>query len=86
MDRQLVRETAGRVLRSDLLDSDEKENAAQFLRANPALGNPHVVRCDWCRQTTMLFRDEDEGTFERTLRGWQCIACHSNAASQEVRF
>ncbi len=54
MTRQIVRTTAGKVLRSDDLIADEKEVAAAFLLANPHFGNPHVVRCDWChsRATT----------------------------------
>lgn len=86
MDRQIIRETAGRVLRSEGLAASERENAAEFLRANPTLGNPHMVRCDWCHETTMLFRDEDLGGFTRTLRGWRCTACDEHARSQEVRF
>lgn len=86
MDRQIIRETAGRVLRSDDLALNERESAAEYLRANPALGNPHMVRCDWCHETIMLFRDEDQGSFTRTLRGWRCTTCQTNAASQEVRF
>jgi Cysteine-rich small domain len=86
MDRQVIRETAGRVHRSEDLTGSEKELAAEFLRENPALGNPHMVRCDWCYEKTMLFRDEDMGTFTRTRHGWRCTACNEFAASQEVRF
>ncbi|GAC1437302.1 MAG: hypothetical protein NVSMB68_09210 [Thermoanaerobaculia bacterium] len=86
MDRQVIRDTAGRVFRSDDLVGAERENAAQFLRDNPALGNPHMVRCPWCHETTMLFRDEDLGVFIRTRRGWRCTPCDDHAASQEVRF
>ncbi|HEY8183377.1 MAG TPA: hypothetical protein VII32_14135 [Thermoanaerobaculia bacterium] len=86
MDRQTIRDTAGRVHRSDELATDEKENAADFLRANPTLGNPHVVRCDWCHETSVLFRDEDRGAFTRAGRGWRCNTCSNHAASQEVRF
>ncbi len=86
MDRQVVRETAGRVLRSDDLAGSEREQAAAFLRENPALGNPHMVRCSWCHVTTMLFRDEDLGGFTRTRHGWRCTNCDEHAASQEVRF
>jgi hypothetical protein len=86
MNRQTVRMTAGRVLRSDDLKSGEKEIAADILRANPALGNPHVVRCDWCRETRTLFRDEDDAPFKRTEHGWRCEPCDARAASQEVRF
>ena len=86
MDRQIVRETAGRVLRSEEMAASERENAAEFLRQNPALGNPHMVRCGWCHVMTMLFRDEDAGAFARTPHGWRCTACNEYAASQEVRF
>jgi predicted RNA-binding Zn-ribbon protein involved in translation (DUF1610 family) len=86
MSRQTVRVTAGRVTRSDTLIAGEKEEAAAFLRANPTCGNPHVVRCDWCRETRTLFRDEDEAPFKRFERGWLCEPCDSRAASQEVRF
>jgi len=86
MDRQTIRETAGRMNRSEDLAPNEKESAAEFLRANPTLGNPHMVRCDWCHQATVLFRDEDKGTFSRTHRGWRCTTCNDHAASQEVRF
>lgn len=84
--RQMVRTTAGKVLRSDDLSAGEKEAAAGMLRANPALGNPHVVRCNWCRETRMLFRDENDGPFRLTARGWSCETCSTAAASQEVRF
>lgn len=84
--RQTVRTTAGKVLRSDDLIGDEKAVAALFLRANPELGNPHVVRCDWCRETRTLFRDESEGPFRLTPSGWRCEPCDARAASQEVRF
>lgn len=86
MDRQAIRDTAGRVLRSDDLARNEKESVAEFLRANPALGNPHMVRCDWCHETTVLFRDEDLGVFTRTARGWRCTKCNNHARNQEVRF
>ncbi|MGZ7030724.1 MAG: hypothetical protein ACXVIJ_02030 [Thermoanaerobaculia bacterium] len=86
MDRQIIRETAGRVARSEDLTGTEKEDAAEFLRENPELGNPHLVRCDWCNATTMLFRDEDMGAFTRTRRGWRCTACDESSRSQEVRF
>ncbi|HVT42826.1 MAG TPA: hypothetical protein VMT00_00390 [Thermoanaerobaculia bacterium] len=86
MTRQLVRTTAGKVLRSDDLIGDEKEVAAEILRASPDLGNPHVVRCDWCRETRMLFRDENDGPFKLTAHGWRCEPCDANAASQEVKF
>ena len=86
MDRETIRDTAGRVLRSDDLAESEKETASAFLRENPTLGNPHMVRCDWCHETTMLFRDEDKGAFTRTARGWRCTKCNNHAANQEVRF
>ena len=86
IDRQIIRDTAGRVFRSDDLAAMEKENAAEFLRENPALGNPHMVRCPWCHATTMLFRDEDLGSFTRSGRGWRCDKCNEHAASQEVKF
>ena len=84
--RQIVRLTAGKVLRSEELIGDEKEVAAGLLRANPAVGNPHVVRCDWCRETRTLFRDESDAPFQLTAHGWLCEPCNVRAASQEVRF
>ena len=84
--RQQVRATAGKVLRSDDLVADEKAVAAGFLRENPSLGNPHVVRCDWCRETRTLFRDESDAPFEITSHGWLCTACNMRSSSQEVRF
>ena len=86
MDRQTVRETAGRMFRSDVLAVNEKKDAKDFLLANPDLGNPHMVRCSWCHQMRMLFRDEDMDSFIRTPRGWRCTNCKEHAASQEVRF
>jgi hypothetical protein len=86
MDRQIIRDTAGKVFRSDELAANEKETAAELLRSNPTFGNPHMVRCNWCHETTMLFRDEDQGAFKRTARGWRCTKCDEHAASQEVRF
>jgi hypothetical protein len=86
MSRQVVRVTAGRVLRSEDLIGDEKEVAAGILRENPAFGYPHVVRCPWCRETRTLFRDEDDGPFQLTAHGWRCSTCDVRAASQEVRF
>lgn len=74
------------MLRSEDLAGSERENAAKFLRENPALGNPHMVRCRWCHVMTMLFRDENGGVFARTRQGWRCTACDELAASQEVRF
>ena len=86
MSRQAVRTTAGKVLRSDDLIADEKEVAARFLKANPAFGNPHVVRCDWCRETRTLFRDENEGPFRLMTHGWLCEPCNVRASTQEVKF
>jgi hypothetical protein len=57
-----------------------------ILRANPAYGNPHVVRCSWCRETRMLFRDESDGPFKAIRHGWFCGTCYVTAASQEVKF
>jgi len=84
--RDIVRTTARKVLRSDDLGVGEKQTAAAILLANPAFGNPHVVRCDWCRETRMLFRDECDGPFTLTAHGWRCDPCNVPAASQEVRF
>lgn len=87
--RQTVRVTAGKVLRSEDLTPGEKEAAASFLRANPEIGNPHIVRCDWCHETRMLFRDENDAPFTRTTtttQGWRCQSCDERAASQEVSF
>jgi hypothetical protein len=86
MNRQEVRTTAGKVLRSDDLIAGEKADAAGFLRENPSVGNPHVVRCDWCRETRTLFRDEADGPFQITAHGWRCEPCNTRASSQEVRF
>jgi hypothetical protein len=86
MEREIIRETAGRMSRSEELKLGSKESAAEFLRAHPAMGNPHVVRCSWCHQTTVLFRDEDLGAFAIAGRGWRCVACNEFAASQEVKF
>lgn len=84
--RQAVRTTAGKVLRSDDLVDDEKEEARAILKANPEFGNPHVVRCDWCHETRTLFRDENDGPFKLTERGWLCEPCNVRAASQEIKF
>jgi hypothetical protein len=84
--RQAVRSTAARVLRSEDLIAGEKEAAATILRANPAFGNPHVVRCDWCREVRMLFRDESEAPFRLTPHGWFCEPCDVRAANQEIKF
>jgi hypothetical protein len=86
LTRQVVRTTAGKVLRSDDLIDDEKEVAAGILRANPAFGNPHVVRCPWCKETRTLFRDENDGPFKLTSHGWLCETCNIMATSQEVKF
>jgi hypothetical protein len=86
MTRDVVRMTAGKVLRSEDLIADEKEAASAILRANPEFGNPHVVRCDWCHQTRTLFRDEDAKPFKRTTHGWLCEVCNVRAASQEVKL
>ena len=82
---QTVRATAGRVLRSEDLVEGEREAAAAVLRANPSFGNPHIVRCDWCKETRMLFRDENDGPFQLTAHGWRCEPCNVRASSQEVR-
>ena len=86
MDRQIVRTTARKVLRSEELIDDEKEVATGILRANPSMGNPHVVRCPWCHETRTLFRDENESPFRLTAHGWHCESCDVSAASQEVKF
>ncbi len=86
MNRRLVRATAGKILRSDDLIGDEKEVAAAILRANPHFGNPHVVRCDWCRETRTLFRDENDGPFKLTEHGWLCEPCNARAMNQEIKF
>ncbi len=86
MTREHVRTTAGKVLRSEDLIGDERQAAAAILLANPDLGNPHVVRCDWCGETRTLFRDENEAPFKRTTHGWLCENCNVRASSQEVKF
>lgn len=86
MTRQIVRITAGKVLRSDDMIAGEKEIAAGILRANPNFGNPHAVRCDWCHEARTLFRDEDDGPFKLTAHGWRCEPCNTRAASQEIKF
>ena len=86
MSREAVRATAGKVLRSEDLIADEREEAAAILRTNPHFGNPHVVRCGWCHQTKTLFRHEDETPFKYVARGWLCEACDLQASSQEVKF
>jgi hypothetical protein len=84
--RQVVRITAGKLLRSDELIGNEKEIAADLLREHPDLGFPHVVRCNWCRETRVLFRDENEGPFLLTEHGWRCGTCDVSAPSQEIKF
>ncbi len=84
--RDIVRKTAGKVLRSDDLIAGEKQAAAGILSANPSFGNPHIVRCGWCHESRMLFRDENEGPFKLTAHGWRCEPCNTAAASQEVKF
>jgi len=84
--RQIVRKTAGKVMRSDDLTGDEREIAAGIVRANPAFGYPHVVRCDWCRETRTLFLDESDGPFKLEGRGWRCEPCNVGAASQEIKL
>ncbi len=84
--RETVRITAGKLLRSDDLIGTEKEIAADILRAHPELGFPHVVRCNWCRETRILFRDEIDGPFQLTEHGWRCGSCDVSAASQEIKF
>jgi len=84
--RQIVRVTAGKILRSDDLVGDEKAVAAGILLANPDLGFPHAVRCPWCHETRTLFFDESDGPFKPILRGWRCEPCDVRAVSQEIRF
>lgn len=84
--RETIRIIAGKILRSDELIGDEKTAAAAILRENSECGNPHAVRCEWCKQTGMLFRDEDAGVFKRKGRGWQCATCDEPASYQEVKF
>jgi len=84
--RQAIRTTAGKLNRSEELVGNEKETAAAILKANPSIGNPHVVRCGWCHETRTLFRDENDGPFKLTTHGWLCETCNMRAASQEVRF
>jgi hypothetical protein len=78
--------TAGKVLRSDDLAAGEKETARGLLQANPAFGNPHVVRCDWCHETRTLFRDESDGPFRIAGNGWLCEPCDQRASTQEIKF
>lgn len=86
MTRQVVRATAGKVLRSDELSPGEKEIATGILLGHPEFGNPHAVRCDWCHESRTLFRDESEVPFTLMERGWFCETCEVRAASQEIRF
>lgn len=84
--RRAVKATAGKILRSDTLIPGEREAAVQVLLDNPAFGNPHAVRCDWCRESRTLFRDENDAPFKLTPHGWLCEACDVRAASQEIKF
>ena len=86
MSRQIVRQTATKVLRSDDLTAGERETAAEIVRTTPGLGNPHRVRCDWCHETQTLFRDESEVPFKLTDRGWHCEKCDARASSQLIRL
>lgn len=86
MDRQVLRKTAAKVLRSEDLAAGEIETAVGILRDHPEFGNPHAVRCDWCHQSRTLFRDEADGPFKIALRGWFCEPCDVRAASQEIKF
>lgn len=86
MEREIIRVTAGKMLRSDDLDENEKAIAIALLRTNTGFGNPHVVRCTWCQKMKMLFLDEDDDTFKRLNRGWSCASCNEPASSQEVKF
>lgn len=84
--RQAVRAAAEKVLRSDTLNAGEKEAAVRILEEHPEFGNPHAVRCDWCRAARTLFRDENDAPFKLTPHGWLCEACDVRAASQEIKF
>lgn len=84
--RQTVRTAAEKMLRSDTMAAGEKEAAVRILQAHPEFGNPHAVRCDWCRASRTLFRDEDDAPFKLTPHGWLCEACDVRAASQEIKF
>ena len=86
VSRREVRATAGKILRSDPLTDGERDAAVQILLDNPAFGNPHAVRCDWCREARTLFRDENDGPFKLTPHGWRCEPCDVRAASQEIRL
>ena len=84
--REVVRTTSLRVLHGDDLKEGEKAIAARIVGATPALGNPHAVRCGWCKETRTLFRDENEGPFKLTRHGWRCETCDANASNQEIKF
>lgn len=84
--REIVRVTAGKLMRSDDLLDDERAVAAEILLANPGFGYPHIVQCAWCRESRTMFRDENEAPFERTANGWRCNACDVAAASQVIKF
>lgn len=84
--REAVRSTAAKLLRSDDLEPGEKDEAVAFLRANPGIGYPHAVRCDWCHEYRTLFRDESNAPFTLTAHGWNCEPCAMPARSQEIRI
>lgn len=84
--RQLIRTTAGKLLRSEELIGEEQPAAIAFLRDNLHIGNPHIVRCGYCQTSRMLFRDENEAPFILTSHGWRCEPCDVNAATQEIAF
>ena len=86
MNRQTVRSTAAKVLRSDDLLHGEKGVAAAILLANPTFGNPHAVRCDWCHESRTLFRDESDGPFKVAEHGWVCEPCNVRARNQEIKL
>ena len=86
MTQQLVRVTAGKILRSETLEDDEKSVAAAFLAAHPECGNPHAVRCGWCHATATLFRDEGDDRFTAIGHRWRCDGCNITAASQEIKI
>jgi hypothetical protein len=85
-ERDAVRVTARKLLRSEDLVGDERAVATAIVKSNPAIGNPHVVRCPWCRETRTLFSDESEAPLERIDHGWHCRVCDVRASSQEVKF
>ena len=84
--REAVRSTAAKLLRSDDLDLGEKDGAVGILRANPGIGYPYAVRCDWCHEYRTLFRDENEAPFKLTAHGWTCEPCAMPARIQEIRI